>query len=136
MTVNHTERTGCSTRCARAAIYLRSASTLQGDPESSLAAQSGTLMAMVRPCGLELAGEYRDAGISSLTLDRPGLAQLLQDASANPRPFDFVLVANFSRISRDAIQVIEVVGQLADLGIQLITADQAAAAPFSATDRK
>jgi DNA invertase Pin-like site-specific DNA recombinase len=120
----------------RVALYLRSASAPQRDPESSLAAQGHALSTIVRQCGLELAGEYRDAGISGLTLDRLSLAQLLQDASANPRPFDFVLVANFSRISRDAIQVIEVAGQLADLGIRLITADHAAAAVLLSTDRK
>lgn len=131
MTINHTDRTVCSNGCARVALYLRSASTRQGDSDSSLAAQGRALTATVRQCGLEPAGEYRDAGISGLTLDRPGLAQLLQDACANPRPFDFVLVADFSRISRNSVQVIEVATQLANLGIRLITADQATAAPLS-----
>lgn len=130
MSVNHADRTGRE----RIALYLRSASALQSDPESSLAAQRRVLMTAVDQCGLEPAGEYCDAGIASPTLDRPGLARLLQDACASPRPFDFVLVENFSRISRDAAHVVEVATQLARLGIRLIAAEQAAAALLSATD--
>ncbi|QEX20234.1 hypothetical protein FRZ61_01500 [Hypericibacter adhaerens] len=127
MTVNHTEPTGRE----RVALYLRSASAPQGDPESSLADQRRLLMAAADQCGLEPAGEYGDASIGGLTLECPGLARLLQDASTNPRLFDFVLVADFSRISRNAVQVMEVAGQLANLGIRLIAADQATAVPHT-----
>ena len=130
MTVNHTDRPTHGTG-KRVALYLRSASASQGDPESSLAAQRRVLTAAVRQCGLECAGEYRDPGVAGLTVERPGLARLLQDGCANPRPFDLVLVADVSRISRDAIRVIEVATQLTNLGIRLVTADQPTAAPLS-----
>jgi DNA invertase Pin-like site-specific DNA recombinase len=127
MILNHTDRTGRG----RVALYLRSATAPQSDPESSLAAQRRVLMAAVDQWDLEPAGEYGDAGIAGMTLERPGLARLLQDAYVQPRPFEFVLVADLTRISRDAVQVIEVATQLAKFGIRLITADQATAVPHS-----
>jgi DNA invertase Pin-like site-specific DNA recombinase len=134
MTVNHIDRTVRGAHRTRTAIYLRSASAPQSNPDSSLVAQRRVLMAAIDQCDLELADEYSDAGIAGQTLDRFGLARLLQDACADPRPFDFVLVADFSRISRDVARVMEVATQLANLGICLITADRATAS-LSATSR-
>jgi DNA invertase Pin-like site-specific DNA recombinase len=112
----------------RVAFYLRSACTQQGTLAESLAGQRDTLVDLVIKHGLELTGEYSDVAASGRNLNRPGLIQLLQAARAEPRPFDVVLVEDFSRLSRDATQVIQVTTRLAQAGIRLVSADEVTSA--------
>ena len=109
----------------RIALYLRSATMEQGDgPAASLAGQRKILLGLAARHDLQVVGEYEDAGISSLSRDRPGLDRLLQDACAKPRQFDFVLVEDFARISRDTSHQMEIATMLKGRAISLLTADQ------------
>jgi DNA invertase Pin-like site-specific DNA recombinase len=48
---------------------------------------------------------------------RAGLRELLKNAAYNPKPFDYVLIDDTSRLSRDKIDQAEIVRDLRDLGI-------------------
>jgi DNA invertase Pin-like site-specific DNA recombinase len=111
----------------RIALYLRSATIEQGDdPAASLAGQRKTLLGLAARHDLQIVGEYEDTGISGLSRERPGLDRLLQDACAKPRQFDFVLVDDLARISRDTSHLMEVATMLKGRAIALVTADQLA----------
>ena len=56
---------------------------------------------------------YADAAISAATTtNRPALMQLRQDAQMRPRVFDYVLIEDTSRLSRDRVDQQEIVREL------------------------
>jgi DNA invertase Pin-like site-specific DNA recombinase len=68
--------------------------------------------------GYEVAHEYTDI-ISGAKSKRPGLDQLLADARRHR--FDIVLVAAFDRVARSVRHFLEVLDELAHLGIEFVS---------------
>jgi DNA invertase Pin-like site-specific DNA recombinase len=97
----------------RAAIYARVST---GDQH--LETQLLDLREMAKQRGYEVAHEYTDV-ISGAKAKRPGLDQLLADARRHR--FDIVLVAAFDRVARSVRHFLEVLDELAHLGVEFIS---------------
>jgi DNA invertase Pin-like site-specific DNA recombinase len=76
------------------------------------------LREMAKQRGYEVAPEYTDV-ISGAKSKRPGLDQLLADARRHR--FDIVLVAAFDRVARSVRHFLEVLDELAHLGIEFVS---------------
>jgi DNA invertase Pin-like site-specific DNA recombinase len=81
-----------------AAIYARVSTAAQADRELPLEGQLDACRTYAERRGYVVAAEYVDAGISGLTDDRPEFQRLLADAAT--RPWDLVIVWEYSRFSR------------------------------------
>jgi DNA invertase Pin-like site-specific DNA recombinase len=97
----------------RAAIYARVST---GDQH--LETQLLDLREIAKQRGYEVAHEYTDV-ISGAKSKRPGLDQLLADARRHR--FDIVLVAAFDRVARSVRHFLEVLDELAHLGIEFVS---------------
>jgi DNA invertase Pin-like site-specific DNA recombinase len=97
----------------REALYCR-VSTADQHPETQLY----DLREMAKQRGFEIAQEYSDV-ISGVKSKRPGLDQLLADARRHR--FDIVLVAAFDRVARSVRHFLEVLDELAHLGIEFVS---------------
>lgn len=83
----------------RVAIYCRVDSG--GDPEIQqqvLDLQKEKLERYARSHGLQIVGQYQDAGYSGHDMNRPGLARLMHDCGKGA--FEQVLVVDRSRLYR------------------------------------
>ncbi len=106
------------TKTSKAWIYTRTASVEQGP--SGLQSQREACEAHAAALGLEVSPErYEDAGASGLTLDRPGLDQLLADVEAGEG--GTVLVESLDRVSRKAEDAAEVIDRVRRAGAELKT---------------
>jgi DNA invertase Pin-like site-specific DNA recombinase len=97
----------------RVAIYARVST---GDQH--LETQLLDLREMAKQRGFEIAHVYSDI-ISGSKAKRPGLDQLLADARRHR--FDIVLVAAFDRVARSVRHFLEVLDELAHLGIEFVS---------------
>jgi DNA invertase Pin-like site-specific DNA recombinase len=95
----------------RAALYLR-VSTLDQHPET----QGIELRQFAQQRGYEISDEYTDHGVSGTKVRRPALDRLLKDA--HRRRFDAVLVWSCDRLARSTKHFLDVLDELAQLGIQ------------------
>jgi DNA invertase Pin-like site-specific DNA recombinase len=69
--------------------------------------------------GFEVAGEYRDEGISGSKDSRPALDRLMKDART--RRFDLVVVARFDRFARSVSHLLRALEEFNHLGINFIS---------------
>jgi DNA invertase Pin-like site-specific DNA recombinase len=95
----------------RAALYLR-VSTLDQHPDT----QGIELRQFAQQRGYEIFEEYTDHGVSGSKVRRPALDRLLKDA--HRRRFDAVLVWSCDRLARSTKHFLDVLDELAQLGIQ------------------
>jgi DNA invertase Pin-like site-specific DNA recombinase len=95
----------------RAALYLR-VSTLDQHPET----QGIELRQFAKQRGYDIVEEYVDHGVSGTKVRRPALDRLLKDA--HRRRFDAVLVWSCDRLARSTKHFLDVLDELAQLGIQ------------------
>lgn len=84
----------------KAALYVRVSTTRQAEAGISIEDQIARLSSRCREKGWQIAETYEDAGHSAKTLNRPALERLLADAARKPKPFDFVLAIDNTRVSR------------------------------------
>jgi len=114
----------------RVAIYAR-VSTLDQDPDSQLLALR-TYCEGARhwpeeeshfPRAWVIVGEYVDRGVSGGVTSRPELNRLLADCRR--RAVDVVLVWKFDRLARSTIHLLEVLRELAQLGIDFVSMTEA-----------
>ena len=115
-------RRSASKAKAKAVSYLRCSGLGQvgGDTWDR---QQDAITKYAKALGLELADEFRDAGVSG-TKDlenRPGLAALLDRVESNG--VKIVLVENATRLARDLMVSEVILQQLADAGCTVIAAD-------------
>jgi site-specific DNA recombinase len=80
-----------------ALLYYRVSTESQVEKGQGLEVQKKLCREYCQKEGIEIAGEFKDEGVSGATLDREGLGDLL--ASLNGT--DYVVVANTSRLWRD-----------------------------------
>ncbi len=101
----------------RAAAYLR-VSTLVQDPEL----QAREIDRLVQARGWKPERTYRDVGQSGAHVRRPALEELRRDAAR--RRFDVVVVWDLSRLARSTLHALELLRELDDAGVRLVTVRQ------------
>jgi site-specific DNA recombinase len=109
----------------KAAIYARYSSDLQND--RSIEDQIGLCRRFAAESDWLVADGhiYTDRAVSGASLiGRTGLISLLNEASHNPRPFDYVLVEDTSRLSRRMGEHEEIIDQLHFYGIHVFFVSQ------------
>jgi DNA invertase Pin-like site-specific DNA recombinase len=100
----------------RVALYARVSTANHGkDPEMQLR----ELREYCKHRGLEVAGEYVDAGISGAKDSRPELNRL--NADARRRRFDAVVVWKFDRFARSVSHLLRALEEFRSLGIEFIS---------------
>jgi site-specific DNA recombinase len=107
----------------KAVAYLRVSTAGQtGDDRFGIPAQEEAIKSYAASQGIEVITWYKDEGISGATLDRPGLLDLLSDASA--RAFDTLLVAKMDRVARDLYAALFIEKELFDSGVEIISVSE------------
>lgn len=102
----------------KAAIYARYSSDLQNDRSIDDQIRNCRLFAERNNWTVLNGHVYSDRALTGLSIvGRAGLRELLKNAAYNPKPFDYVLIDDTSRLSRDKIDQAEIVRDLRDLGI-------------------
>jgi DNA invertase Pin-like site-specific DNA recombinase len=100
----------------RVAIYARVSTANNGqNPEMQLR----ELREYCQHRGLELVGEYADAGISGAKDSRPELNRL--NADARRRRFDAVVVWKFDRFARSVSHLLRALEEFRSLGIEFVS---------------
>ena len=104
----------------RIALYTRSATEADG----ALNTQETRLRASVAemPAPHAITRTFRDPATSGLTLDRPGLRDILADAAA--REIDMVMVTGLDRLSRSHRDLAHLRHVLAADGVRVTTPDE------------
>jgi len=110
------------------AIYLRSATIDQTDPQSSLENQRREVLEYAERQNWRIVETYADLGKSGADFSRPGFQRMISDASKTPKPFDAILVREYSRFSRDLPQGLHYEAKLKKCGVEIWTATQASGA--------
>ncbi len=107
----------------KAAAYLRVSTAAQtGDDRFGIPAQEEAIKSYAAGKGVEVVAWYKDEGISGATLDRPGLQELLTDASA--RAFDTLLVAKMDRVARDLFAALFIEKELLLSDVEIISVSE------------
>lgn len=105
----------------RAVLYKRVSTGGQAREGISLEAQEELARQRCAASGWQLVEVYEDV-MSGRKDARPGLARLMKDAEVNR--FDVVLVYRLDRLGRSQVKTLQVVGELADLGVRLVSLTQ------------
>lgn len=101
-------------------IYTRVSTAAQTEGYS-LDAQQKRLKDFAEYKGLEIAGEYCDAGKSGHSIKgRPAFMEMMDDITSGKDDISFVLVFKLSRFGRNAADVLKSMQTLMDYGIDLI----------------
>jgi site-specific DNA recombinase len=85
----------------RAVPYLRVSTKRQADGEVSIPSQRDLCTRYALDRGYEIVAEYVDTGSATDDRNRPAFRRMLAAASANPRPFDVVIVHAYNRWYRN-----------------------------------
>jgi DNA invertase Pin-like site-specific DNA recombinase len=104
----------------RAVIYARCSSLKQADRDLSVPAQLDACRQHAARQGWLIVGEYHDDGISGFEDERrPAFRRMLADMVASPRPFDVIVVWDFSRFSRSLEHSLKAMQDLRAAGVSL-----------------
>ncbi len=104
------------------AIYTRVSTEEQAKEGISIPAQKDRLSAFCKAKDLEIYKVYCDEGFSAGSIKRPEFTKLLEDAR-NAR-FSNILVYKIDRFSRNLKDLITILDELKDLGINFISATE------------
>lgn len=102
----------------RAAVFARLASSQQ-NAISDLNGQVFSCRKYAQELGVEVVRVYKHVGVSGAGAWRPDLEELLRDATA--RKFEILILEDLDRLSRNAAEVIDMVGKLEELAIPVCT---------------
>lgn len=106
-------------------IYTRVSTAAQTEG-FSLEAQQQRLHEYAEYRGLDIVGEYCDAGKSGKSIKgRPEFQQMMEDIVTQKDNISFVLVFKLSRFGRNAADVVKSMQTLLDYGIDLVSIDDA-----------
>jgi len=103
----------------RAAVYLRVSTKKQAERDLSIPDQRRQIEAFCAANDLEIVAEYADLGVSARSDRRPEFQKMCAHAGAKVKPFDVVVVYNWSRFFRDAAQSITYQRELEKRGINV-----------------
>ena len=98
--------------------YVRCAHVPKGGASYQLARQKLDIREYAQEHGMEIDRVYSDKGGSGLSLERPALQQMLEDAEQGG--FDIVLVTLPDRFSRSITDWLEIHSFLERLGIEVV----------------
>ena len=108
------------TRPLRAVLYARCSSTKQADRDLSVPAQLDACRLHAQRQGWLVTAEYHDDGISGFEDERrPAFRRMLADMVEQPRPFDVIVVWDFSRFSRSLEHSLKAMQDLRAVGVSL-----------------
>ena len=102
------------------AIYSRYSSDLQND--RSIDDQLRNCQRFADRQGWQIASGhiYSDRAVSGATvIGRSGLRDLLRAADSKPRPFDYILIDDTSRLSREQVEQASIIRDLAESGVYI-----------------
>jgi len=99
--------------------YVRVSTEKQADSGVSLEAQEAKIRAMAVVQGVELGDVIRDAGQSAKSLNRPGMARLLDLVES--RQVDTVIIAKLDRITRSVRDLAELLELFDKRGVSLVS---------------
>ena len=99
--------------------YTRVSTDQQADRGVSLAAQTEKIRAMAVVHGVELVDVIVDAGESAKTLDRPGMARLIE--LVDTRAVDTVIIAKLDRLTRSVKDLAELLERFNRRGVSLVS---------------
>lgn len=106
----------------RVALYSRVSTQAQSREGASLETQEQLARDRCTALGWTLSAIYTDV-MSGRKDDRPELARMLEDARAGR--IDAVFVYRLDRLGRSLVRTLQVVGELADAGVRLVSLTQA-----------
>lgn len=113
----------------RAAIYLRCSTDKQ---DLSTKHQRSEIQRLSQPDGYLIVIEEADEGISGTSMKgRLGLERLMREAMTPQRRFDYILVYDYSRLSRGTpFEAIALIQRLREVGVEVISVTE----PMSGND--
>jgi site-specific DNA recombinase len=114
-------RDQASTEARRCGIYLRVSTEMQVD-RNSLATQEAQLTSYAELHEWTVAKVFTDAGLSAKDTKRPALQQMLKWAAEGK--LDVVLVAKVDRISRNLLDLLNLIDDLKSWGVDFVSASQ------------
>jgi site-specific DNA recombinase len=107
-------------RPLRAVLYARCSSLKQADRDLSVPAQLDACRLHAQRQGWLVTAEYHDDGISGFEDERrPAFRRMLADMVGQPRPFDVIVVWDFSRFSRSLEHSLKTMQDLRAVGVSL-----------------
>jgi DNA invertase Pin-like site-specific DNA recombinase len=89
----------------RALIYTRCSTDEQAANGNTLEMQEERCKAFVVSKGWECAGVFSDPGYSAKSLDRPGIATMLNLVKIRPRRVDAIVVLKLDRLTRSVVDL-------------------------------
>ncbi len=101
----------------RAAVYLRVSTKKQAERDLSIPDQRRQIETFCTAQGLKVVAEYADLGVSARSDRRPEFQRMCAAAESKQKPFDVVVVYNWSRFFRDAAQSITYQRELEKRGV-------------------
>jgi site-specific DNA recombinase len=103
----------------RAAIYARSATTQEHEPNFQLASQIHECKEYAVSKGYEVVEEYQEVS-SGATIERPILKSLFE--AAKEGKFDVLLIRDFARLARNSVLIHDLIRLFDEMGIEVESA--------------
>lgn len=99
----------------KALLYVRCANPDKAAEQS----QFNQLRTFANQKGYDIAGEIVESGVKGLTLERPGIPQMLEMVSE--KGIDLVLAVNYSRFARSHMHTLKLEALLRSKGALVMT---------------
>ncbi len=106
----------------RCALYLRVSTEQQVEHGGSLETQETQLKNYAALNGWQVVEVYRDGGWSAKTIERPAFQRLMEDSQQDQ--FDVVLVTKVDRVSRNLVDLCQLVEDLDEQDVAFVSASQ------------
>ena len=106
------------------ALYARVSTVRQAEKDLSIPDQLKQMRDWCKGQGFGVAYEYIEAGASATDDRRPVFQQMIGEATANPPPFDAIVVHSLSRFFRDMLEFGLYERRLSKSGVRVISISQ------------
>lgn len=106
------------------ALYARVSTVKQAEKELSIPDQLAQLRAWCKAQGLAVAVEYVEPGASATDDKRPVFQQMIAEATAEPAPYEAIIVHSRSRFFRDLFEFLRYERSLKHAGVRLLSITQ------------
>lgn len=115
---NKTKQAIIPTQAAKVALYLRVSTEGQADDGNGLDSQRSAMLARCSKEGWADVVEFKDAGISGKSTDRPEFQRMMDAARAGS--VQVVMAAKLDRIARNTIDFLQTADELQKFGCRLV----------------
>lgn len=113
-----------SSRIPTAAGYFRVSTGQQDVSDLSIPDQRRQVQTFCDARGILLVAEYVDHGLTATDDKRPELQRLIERATDDDRPYDYIIFHSYSRFFRDAFQQEFYIRKLAKAGVRTVSITQ------------